>query len=252
MAAAGADGIAGRAGGRADGRGSGDAYIGAKAAAPGRRRHCSRAGAGPEARGTGRGERWPAPRTGASVRPRPGVSRREVRSLGDGGGAGVGARGHARVTHLLRRRGPWPRVSVNHWVRRWCRLGPAACVGKGSVQLGGLPGVLISRSVLLTKTPRSESGQKSNSRATRQITDRRETRPARQDPSNPGAPPPPRPPRRSGADITPSVLRGALRSGRKWEVKRRCTVFPAHPAPPRLHFQTGSLRPKGRWGLPTA
>nr|XP_005894073.1 PREDICTED: protein LSM14 homolog B [Bos mutus] len=33
-----------------------------------------------------------------------------------------------------------------------------------------------------------------------------------------------RPPRRSGADITPSVLRGALRSGRKWEVKRRSDV----------------------------
>ncbi|XDA82453.1 hypothetical protein R6Z07M_012329 [Ovis aries] len=71
-------------------------------------------------------------------------------------------------------------------------------------------------------------------------------RSARQDPSNPGAPPPPRPPRRIGADITPSVLRGALRSGRKWEVKRRCTVFPPHPAPPRLRFQTGSLRPSGR------
>ena len=172
MAAGGADGRAGRAG-----EGAGDAVLpepqrplwsrrrrprglgapGGCGLGPGpeagrrfgRRRHCCPAGARPGARRTGRGERWPAPRPGASVRPRPGVSRREGRCLGGGGGAAVGARGRARVTHLLRRRGPRTRVSVNYWVRWWRRPGPAAPVG--SVQPGGLLQFLISRSILLTK-----------------------------------------------------------------------------------------------------
>ncbi|XP_049555133.1 translation initiation factor IF-2-like [Orcinus orca] len=124
---------------------------------PGRRRHRCPAGARPGARRTGRGERWPAPRPGALVRPRSGVSRREGRCSGGGGGAGVGARGRARVTHLLRRRGPRTRMSVNYWVRRRRRPGPAAPVG--SVHPGGLPRVLISRSALLTNTPRHQKAQ---------------------------------------------------------------------------------------------